>query len=144
MYPIPRSLIIITVFILAACSGTLSESPEAISNSKSVITENAYTNISVSELQNMLENKDFLFVNVHIPVEGVIPGTDLSIPFDEIEANLDKLPEDKDTNIVLYCLSNGMSRVAAEELAGLSYENLYNLDGGYTAWQAAGLPFEDQ
>ncbi|NIT56618.1 MAG: hypothetical protein GWN00_10410, partial [Aliifodinibius sp.] len=44
-----------------------------------------YTNVSVEELQAMLEEKDFVFVNVHIPFEGDIPNTDLSIPFDEID-----------------------------------------------------------
>jgi len=32
----------------------------------------------------MIENKDFLLINVHIPLEGNIPRTDLEIPFDDI------------------------------------------------------------
>jgi len=102
----------------------------------------SYTDVSPSDLQSMLEDKDFVLVNVHIPVEGDLPETDVSFPFDEVEANLDLLPEDKDAKIVLYCRSDRMSRIAAETLIGLGFTNLWNLDGGFNAWRAAGLPFE--
>jgi rhodanese-related sulfurtransferase len=36
-----------------------------------------------------------------------------------------------------------MSRIAAETLVGLGYSNIWNLDGGFNAWRATGLPFED-
>ena len=88
----------------------------------------------------MLENKDFLLVNTHIPFEGDLPSTDLSIPYNEIEENLRLLPTDKDAKIVLYCRSDRMSREAAQELSQLGYTNLYNLAGGFTAWQKAGYP----
>lgn len=101
-----------------------------------------FTNLSVAQFQALMENKDFPLVNVHVPFEGNIPGTDLNIPFDEIAANLDQLPADKDAMIVLYCKSNGMSFSAIEELSDLGYSNLFNLDGGLMAWQEAGLPLE--
>jgi rhodanese-related sulfurtransferase len=100
----------------------------------------SYTNISVEELQKMLANKDFTFVNVHIPFEGDIPDTDLSIPYDEIEQNLDRLPADKDARIVLYCRSGRMSSIAAEKLANQGYTNVQNLEGGMVAWEKADLP----
>jgi len=87
----------------------------------------------------MLESKDFTLVNVHIPYEGEIPDTDLFIPFNAIEQNLDKLP-DKNTPIVLYCRSGAMSTVAAKKLASLGYTNIYELDGGFNAWKASGRP----
>ena len=40
----------------------------------------SYTDVSVSELQTMLANKDFTLVNVHIPFEGNIAKTDLVHP----------------------------------------------------------------
>jgi len=103
-----------------------------------------YTNITVSELKAMLENKDFTFVNVHIPFEGNIPQTDLSIPFDQIASNLDRLPEDKDARIVLYCRSDNMSNTAAKTLVNLGYTNVWNLVGGFNAWENAGLPIETE
>lgn len=104
--------------------------------------EKGYTDISVSELETMMETKDFVLINTHIPVEGDIVGTDAFIPFDEIKANLSLLPEDKDAKIVLYCRSGNMSTSAAEELVGMGYTNVYELDGGFNAWKAEGLPFE--
>jgi hypothetical protein len=78
----------------------------------------SYTDISVTELQTMLANKDFSFINVHIPFEGNITNTDLSIPYDEIEQNLDKLPGAVDDKIVLYCRSDRMSIAARPWLLG--------------------------
>jgi rhodanese-related sulfurtransferase len=101
----------------------------------------SYTDVSVAELQTMLANKDFTFINVHIPFEGNIAGTDLSIPYDQVAQNLDKIP-DKNAKIVLYCRSDRMSNIAAKELVGLGYTNVWNLDGGMVAWEAAGLPIE--
>jgi rhodanese-related sulfurtransferase len=101
-----------------------------------------YRDISVPELQEMLQDRDFTFVNVHIPFEGDIPDTDLSIPFDEIESHLDELPADKNAKIVLYCRSDRMSGISSETLVSLGYTNIWNLDGGFNAWEAAGLPLE--
>ncbi len=101
-----------------------------------------FTDVTPAELQEMLKNKDFTFVNVHIPFEGNIARTDVSIPYDQIEKNLDRLPASKDAKIVLYCRSGRMSSIAAEKLASLGYTNLWNLKGGMVAWEQAGLPIE--
>src|SRR3990167_5062871 len=99
-----------------------------------------YKNISPLELNSQLKTKDFLFVNVHIPYEGEIEKTDLFIPYDEIEKNLDKLPKNK--KIILYCRSGRMSQEAADKLIKLGYRKVYNLTGGMHNWQSIGLLIE--
>jgi rhodanese-related sulfurtransferase len=116
--------------------------PAEISGKKIAVQGGQYTNISVAEMQSMLKNKDFTFINVHIPFEGDIPDTDLSIPYNEIDQNLDKLPEDKNAKIVLYCRSDRMSSIASETLVNLGYTNVWNLEGGMVAWEQADLPIE--
>lgn len=133
---------IVALLILSACS--TSQAPPATVGTigKTVPVEGgSYTDISVSELQSMLSNKDFTLVNVHIPFEGNIASTDLSIAYDQVAQNLDQLP-DKDARIVLYCRSGRMSSIAAATLVSLGYTHIFNLVGGMAAWEQAGQSIE--
>jgi rhodanese-related sulfurtransferase len=96
-----------------------------------------YVDMNVTQLAAAMPGEDFTLVNVHIPYQGELPNTDLFVPFDEITANLDQLPA-QDAPIVLYCRSGSMSTQAAQALVDAGYSNVYELDGGFNAWQVAG------
>ena len=83
---------------------------------------------------------DRLTINVHVPYEGDIAGTDLSIPFDQIIEQADRLPRDRGAAIAIYCRSGPMSATAAEALNTLGYTDVVELEGGMKAWQANGRP----
>ena len=135
-------LLSVLVFVLAACQ---SRSVDVVGE-KVEVDGGSYYNINTDELKTILNNKDFVFVNVHIPFEGNIADTDLSIPYDQITepANLAQLPADKNAKIVLYCRSGRMSAIAAEELIKLGYTNIWNLKGGMLEWERAGFGIQDQ
>jgi rhodanese-related sulfurtransferase len=103
-----------------------------------------YTDITPATLQTMLAHKDFFLVDVHVPHEGRLPDLDARIPYDRIAQQLDQLPADKSAKIVLTCRSGHMSTIASHTLADLGYTHVYNLAGGFNAWQAAGYPFSPE
>ena len=100
---------------------------------------NNFTTLTSIQLETMLKQKDFFFVNVHIPYEGEIKNTDAFIPYDKIANNLDKLPKDKTAKIVLYCQSGRMSKIAAQELVRFGYTRVSYLSGGMTDWKNKGM-----
>jgi rhodanese-related sulfurtransferase len=100
----------------------------------------SYKDISARELSEMLSHKDFLLVNTHVPYEGEIEQTDVFIDYQRAAAEIGRLPADRGARIVVYCRSDRMSRIAIEEWLSGGYTNLYNLDGGFVAWEAAGYP----
>ena len=109
------------------------------SNKDRIALQNSnYKNMTVDELNQQLKNKDFALVDVHIPEQKHINGTDAFIPYDDIENQLDKLPKDKDAKIVLYCRTGRMSEIAAEKLAERGYTNVYNVVGGIVEWVKKG------
>jgi rhodanese-related sulfurtransferase len=95
-----------------------------------------------TELNQILQNEDIFLVDVHTPEQQHIKGTDLFIPYNEIEKYQDKFPKDKNTAIYLYCEGGPMGNAAAKSLYKLGYRNLINLEGGTNAWRKAGFDFE--
>jgi phage shock protein E len=83
---------------------------------------------------------DRVLVNVHVPFEGALPGTDLEIPFDQIEQQRSLLPADPSTPIAIYCMSGNMSADAMTTLHELGYTDVVDLAGGMQAWEASGRP----
>lgn len=120
--------------------GSGQTSPEGVEESPGEqvsVAGGPFTRVSPGELNGMLEGGDLPLVNVHVPFQGDIPGTDLSIPYNEIPQNLDRLPG-KDARIVLYCRSGSMSQQAARTLVELGYTDVWDLKGGMIAWEDAG------
>lgn len=59
-----------------------------------------------------------------------------------IERDIETKVPDKSTTMVLYCGGGFRSALAADALRKIGYENAISLDGGWRAWNAAGLPVE--
>jgi len=63
-----------------------------------------------------------------------------NIPFDEFDAQKDKIAKFKDKPIVAVCDAGGSSNKAVDALRKTGFESVYGLKGGMTAWTQAGLP----
>jgi rhodanese-related sulfurtransferase len=98
--------------------------------------------ITAPELDRLMKSEDIFLVDVHSPEQRHIRGTDLYIPYNEIDKYRDKLPKDKNSAIYLYCEAGPMGNAAGRSLYELGYRNLTNLEGGANAWKSAGLPLE--
>ena len=59
-----------------------------------------------------------------------------------IERDIEAQVPDKHTRLVLYCGGGYRSALAADNLQKMGYTDAISLDGGWKAWQQAGLPVE--
>jgi len=138
-----RRLLCVAVFVLIALGlgGVKAGAGEA--PARVAVPGGGYTNVTAPLLRQMLEQKDFFFVNVHVPYEGEIAQTDRFIPYDQVEKQVRQLPPRKDAKILLYCQSGRMSDIAARTLVRLGYTNIWHLKGGMVDWRQQGYPLLD-
>jgi rhodanese-related sulfurtransferase len=78
--------------------------------------------------------------------EGEIPGA-LVVERNHLEWRLDptsdaRIPQavDHDVEVIVFCSAGYASSLAAASLQDLGLHRATDLDGGYQAWRAAGLP----
>ena len=100
--------------------------------------QKAYEKIYIDQFVKMMDQKDFILINVHVPYYGEISQTDLLVPFNAIEQQKNDLPKDKNARIVVYCMMGPMGDIAAEKLASMCYARVSNFQGGMMAWTQSG------
>jgi rhodanese-related sulfurtransferase len=86
--------------------------------------------------------KELLVVDVRTPEELEllrIPGS-IAMPMMDLMQGRSQLPKDKP--VLLVCAVGGRSYAAGLYLVKEKYLRVYNLRGGISAWQKAGLPIE--
>ena len=102
-----------------------------------------------------LQQQGAIVIDVRTPEEwdatGVIPGAKRAMFFnqqmqpveDQFLKEINKITNNSDKPVVLYCRSGGRSGKAANFLAEKKIvNNLYSLDGGITQWLAEGKDTE--
>lgn len=70
------------------------------------------------------------FANGALPKAVNISVTSLDFPFE-----INKL--DKEKPVMIYCKAGSRSARAAVTMKALGFDTIYELEGGYTAWQVA-------
>ena len=79
---------------------------------------------------------------------GVVPGSihlPLSVLFwrlDPASSSKDQRLADPDGQVILLCAHGYSSSMAAATLRDMGFSRSADVDGGFEAWQAAGLPVE--
>jgi phage shock protein E len=138
IYPDPYAVMAVMSLVGMATPVAAASAPAA--REVMVAGAGTYVDVSPADFAAMLAAKTFRLINVHVPYEGEIEGTDLFIPFDQIEQRRAELPSDTGARLVLYCRTGRMSAIAAESLVKLGYTDVWNLAGGMVAWEQAGYP----
>lgn len=81
-------------------------------------------------------------IDVRTPAEyasGHIPGA-VNIPFDQISQRTAEIDDRR--GVALYCKIGPRARKGESALLAAGYEKVFHVEGGFSAWQAAGLPVE--
>lgn len=101
-------------------------------------------NVNATEFKKLSESGEGITLDVRTPEEiaqGQIANSS-SIDFydKKFEDRINLMPKDK--AIYVYCKAGGRSAEAASLLKKNGFKAIYNLTGGITAWEQAGLPLE--
>lgn len=126
---------IITLFVVS-CSPVVTPTAQPTPSEPPTAS---YRTLTIDEFADVLASQSDVYtvVNVHIPYAGEIAGTDLKIPYNNIDALTNALP-DKNALIILYCRSGRMSEEASRALVDLGYTQVWDVPGGMNAWTASG------
>lgn len=62
------------------------------------------------------------------------------IPLDALKKRAGEIDKLKSKPVIAYCRNGRQSNRASSILKSLGFEQVYNLAGGITAWESAGLP----
>jgi rhodanese-related sulfurtransferase len=63
-----------------------------------------------------------------------------NIPLADLPNRIGELEKSKNRTVVVVCQSGVRADKAVRQLAAAGFEDVYSLEGGVTAWKAAGLP----
>jgi rhodanese-related sulfurtransferase len=101
-----------------------------------------FKNVGAEEFDKLAANKTNVVLDVRRTVEftsGHIAGAIL-IDWNGADFAQKVSALDKSKTYLVYCAVGGRSSRACEKMSSLGFTNIYNLEGGITAWKKAGKP----
>lgn len=145
--PLRKVKATIAIIVLMTLSGTgLARGAEAKQDAKAPPTEKkasespSFKNINVPEFEKLRADKKNVVLDVRTAKEfeaGHVPGAvniDWSGP--DFEKKVGAL--DKGKAYLVHCAAGVRSAKASAAMSKLNFKHLYNLEGGFKAWEKAG------
>ena len=131
--------LILSIFAFSGCqtASTLRADNASVSNAAGEIKQ-----ITVTEAKQAVDAKDVQFIDVRTPGEytgGHAPKAS-NFPLDVLEKDLSKL--DKNKPVYVICQTGRRSQKGSEILQKAGFKEMYNINGGTSAWVDAGFPVE--
>lgn len=134
--------LLLVAVVAAGCSSDETAAPTATGAPADAA---AYTTVDVQAADDALSaDQSAQLLDVREPEEWAetgVPEGAVLIPLAEVAS---RAPSELDAGSPVYviCRSGNRSRTASETLVQLGFGQVYNVDGGVTAWLAAGLPVQ--
>ncbi|MGV3774531.1 MAG: rhodanese-like domain-containing protein [Verrucomicrobiales bacterium] len=140
-------ILTVTFAVLFAIGGSVAQAADAkeklpaAADTKKVST---YKNIGVEYFDKLRSSKTNIVLDVRTRKEfeeGHIPG---AILIDFRSADFEKQIQKLDPNktYLVHCAVGGRSAQACEKLEKIRFANVYNLEGGFKAWEKEGKAVE--
>jgi rhodanese-related sulfurtransferase len=100
--------------------------------------------VNTLEATQMINRQDALLLDVREQVEFAHSHilNARGLPLSQIEARFGEIEKFKDKPVIVCCASGNRSSAAATALRKHGFSNVFNLSGGFAAWQQAGLPLQ--
>ena len=126
------------VNLWAAESGNKTEPPKAQSTPATATAK--FKTVGVAEFEQLRKNTNNVVLDVRTPKEFAdshIPGaTNIDVNAPDFNKRVSALDPNK--TYLVHCASGVRSAKACEKLGQMSFTQLYNLDGGFRAWEKTG------
>ena len=130
--------LILSIFAFSGCQ---TASTQKADNAPVSSTSGEIKQIAVTEAKQAVA-KDVQFIDVRTPGEyagGHAPKAS-NFPLDALEKDLSKL--DKNKPVYVICQTGRRSQKGSEILQKAGFKEIYNINGGTSAWVDAGFPVE--
>jgi rhodanese-related sulfurtransferase len=140
---IPFIILIVAWVVYSVAHPSISIQPQTTTSTsiQSASQQLGYKTISVSDANALIQSSpNLLVVDVRTPQEyaqGHLKGA-INIPLSDLPLQIGGL--DQSRPILVYCQTGVRSAQAATMLVNASFTQVYDMEGGLTAWINAGYP----
>ena len=134
---------IISLFVFSACQTASTEkASDAQVNTQENAMQNEIKQVTVAQAKGSLTGKDAQFIDVRTEEEYAAGHAVKAVhfPLDALEKDSGKL--DKEKPVYVICQTGRRSQKGAEILQKAGFKDIYNIEGGTSAWTSAGYPVE--
>ncbi len=129
------------IYLTILCCGA---AVRAADTSAPASADSIVTHVDSKQANKLIAEKKVVVLDIRTPEEfkaGRIGGaTNINFRATDFEQRIDGL--DKSKSYIVHCASGGRSTQSLATFEKLSFRSIYHLDGGFKAWEKAGLPVQ--